>query len=310
MNSELMSTPNSYPTRLRRQCLFGTAAALLVVAALAGLALHSQSQLDRLLQQAQARSPIAAEAEAWNREITAIVSSGYRLIVVSAAAAAMVLCGVALWIVRSVVARLGVMSEAAGRILAGNHGTRLACESNDEIGALASQINELGAALETSNRRVPEAPTVSQGPSVSGTAAKRGGGPYRVLVAEDGPENRRFMNLVLRKAAVDVTMADNGREAVEIVLARVQGGESPFDLILMDMEMPVMNGYDATRTLRERGYQGRIVAVTGHTRDYDRQKCLDVGCDQYVCKPVDQDTLLTLVSAIGGRADAGNARSK
>jgi CheY-like chemotaxis protein len=151
---------------------------------------------------------------------------------------------------------------------------------------------------------------VSQGPSVSGTAAKRGGGPYRVLVAEDGPENRRFMNLVLRKAAVDVTMADNGREAVEIVLARVQGGESPFDLILMDMEMPVMNGYDATRTLRERGYQGRIVAVTGHTRDYDRQKCLDVGCDQYVCKPVDQDTLLTLVSAIGGRADAGNARSK
>jgi len=60
--------------------------------------------------------------------------------------------------------------------------------------------------------------------------------------------------------------------------------------------MPVMDGYDAARRLRQEGYTGRIIAVTGHSRDYDRQKCLNVGCDDYLAKPVDRQQLLEMVA--------------
>jgi len=116
----------------------------------------------------------------------------------------------------------------------------------------------------------------------------------RVLVAEDGPENRRFLALVLRKAGATVALAENGEQAMQI--AASPGAEGPFDVILMDMQMPVVDGYEATRRLRQAGYAGQIIAITAHTDAYDKSMCLQAGCDRYLPKPVDRETLLAAVT--------------
>lgn len=155
--------------------------------------------------------------------------------------------------------------------------------------------------------RVAEpAPRKSPPPKVAvpGPLPKPAGEPrFRILLAEDGPENRRLIAMILSKAGADVTMAENGQEAVGMALSTMAGKEhnqenatEPFDLILMDMQMPVMDGYEATRRLRQNGYSGLIVAVTGHTRSFDRQKCLDAGCNDYLAKPLDREKLLAMVS--------------
>jgi signal transduction histidine kinase/ActR/RegA family two-component response regulator len=119
----------------------------------------------------------------------------------------------------------------------------------------------------------------------------------RVLLAEDGPDNQRLVSHFLRKAGADVTIVENGKLALETALAtRTQG--PPFAVILMDMQMPVMNGYDATRALRDAGYDGPIVALTAHAMSGDRDTCLAAGCDEYVTKPVNRGELIALVQRI------------
>jgi Amt family ammonium transporter len=128
----------------------------------------------------------------------------------------------------------------------------------------------------------------------------------RVLLVEDGLENQRLISLVLRKAGADVTAVENGQLAVEITLAAYEAGK-PFDVILMDMQMPVMDGYTATRRLRELSYTGSIVALTAHAMAEDRQRCFDAGCNDYATKPIDQRKLLTTVAHW---ADCGQTRNE
>ena len=118
----------------------------------------------------------------------------------------------------------------------------------------------------------------------------------RILLAEDGPDNQRLIAFVLRKAGAEVELAENGEIALDLALAARQSG-SPFDVILMDMQMPVMDGYEATQKLRSAGYTEPIVALTAHAMAADREKCIEAGCDDYISKPIDSKKLVGAIEA-------------
>ena len=117
----------------------------------------------------------------------------------------------------------------------------------------------------------------------------------RILLAEDGLDNQRFIAHVLRKAGAGVSVAENGQVAVDLALAAEQAG-SAYDVILMDIQMPVMDGHKATRQLRKMGYANPIIALTANATNGNRQKCLNAGCDDYMTKPFDISTLVTVVA--------------
>jgi CheY-like chemotaxis protein len=127
----------------------------------------------------------------------------------------------------------------------------------------------------------------------------------RILLAEDGPDNQRLISFHLKRAGAEVILAENGAVAVDLALSAQDHGQ-PFQLILMDMQMPVLDGYAATRLLRTKGYRAPIVALTAHAMTGEHDKCLAAGCDAYATKPIDRHRLIELVAACLDR-QAGSA---
>ncbi|TVQ30859.1 MAG: GAF domain-containing sensor histidine kinase [Phycisphaeraceae bacterium] len=113
----------------------------------------------------------------------------------------------------------------------------------------------------------------------------------RILLAEDNPDNQKLIGHILRSAGAQVEIVENGREAVAAAMNACAEGQS-FDLILLDMQMPVLDGYGAARELREQWYAGPIAALTANAMEEDRLLCLEAGCDDYIVKPIDRANFL------------------
>lgn len=123
----------------------------------------------------------------------------------------------------------------------------------------------------------------------------------RVLVVEDAPDNQLLVSTILRAAGADVHVADDGKKGVEAA----QG--LPFDVVLMDIQLPVCDGYQATSTLRSLGYKGSIVALTAHATPDERERCLRSGCNDYRSKPLSADALVDVVDKWAKRTRRGEA---
>jgi len=117
-----------------------------------------------------------------------------------------------------------------------------------------------------------------------------------ILLAEDGPDNRELIRTLLQSAGAQVEAVENGREAVEAAAAK------KYDVILMDMNMPVMDGYEATRILRDRGYDRPILALTANAMASDVEQCLAAGCNRHIAKPIDRERLIGTIAAALGKA--------
>ncbi len=113
----------------------------------------------------------------------------------------------------------------------------------------------------------------------------------RILLAEDGPDNQRLIATILRKAGAEVLLAGDGQQALDQVFLAEREGR-PVDAVLMDMQMPVLDGYAATRVLRARGYAGPVIALTANAMTGDREACMAAGCSDFETKPIDRARLL------------------
>jgi two-component system CheB/CheR fusion protein len=121
----------------------------------------------------------------------------------------------------------------------------------------------------------------------------------RVLVADDRRDIWRVTKYFLEKCGAEVTVAEDGRQAVDAACAAREEG-SPFALIIMDMQMPVMNGREAVAELRRQGFVCPIIALTADAMEGEREACLKVGCNGYFPKPVDAVPLMEMVASLVG----------
>src|SRR5262245_21762401 len=120
--------------------------------------------------------------------------------------------------------------------------------------------------------------------------------PKRILLAEDSQDAQELMRWFLRRISAEIVSVENGKDAIEAV-TNAEKQNRAFDVVLMDMQMPIMNGFQAARILRQRGYRKPIIALTAHTLEGDREKCLESGCSDYISKPIDWNALIEKLEA-------------
>ncbi len=197
--------------------------------------------------------------------------------------------GLGLGITRRLAEMMGGELTARGELGKGStFGITIPTGSLEGIGMLDNPAEAVG------ERKVAAELQALRGDSLAG---------LRILLAEDSLDNRRLIRRILCNAGAEVEVAENGRLAVDSATA------GRFDLILMDMQMPEMDGYEATRTLCEQGFSEPIVALTAHAMRGDREKCLSAGCTGYLAKPISPRQLIETVMHHTGRQGAETEQS-
>ena len=160
----------------------------------------------------------------------------------------------------------------------------------------------LPAEQRRAEKLTPTKPAASTGQRLEG---------MRVLLAEDGPDNQRLITFHLRHAGAHVDVAENGLDAARMLGWDGRGfvpDQPAYDLLMTDIQMPEMDGYDLARLVRRGGLQIPILALTANAMSGDAQKCLDAGCDGYASKPIDRDRLIEACrQVISERAGVGAA---
>jgi len=113
------------------------------------------------------------------------------------------------------------------------------------------------------------------------------------LLVEDNPVNQKVVVAILGKKGYRIDIANHGREAIE----KLEGAEAPYDLVLMDVQMPVLDGLETTRLLRRnpKWEEAPIIAMTAHAMSGDRERCLEAGMSAYISKPVQPANLVSTV---------------
>ena len=132
----------------------------------------------------------------------------------------------------------------------------------------------------------------SDGNELDAAASRRCEG--RILLAEDSMDNQRLIAAYLRNGGATVETVETGRAAVDLAAAEWRAGR-PFDVVLMDCQMPVMDGYAATRELRRLGYDRPIIALTANAMTHDRDQCFAAGSDHFLTKPIQLDTFFRII---------------
>jgi PAS domain S-box-containing protein len=112
----------------------------------------------------------------------------------------------------------------------------------------------------------------------------------KILLAEDSPDNQLLASRFLRLAGAAVDVVNNGREAIDRL------NQKSYDVVLMDLQMPIMDGYEATESLRKKGFKGKILALTAHASNEEREHCLRSGFDGHIKKPIDRNILIDQVN--------------
>jgi two-component system, sensor histidine kinase and response regulator len=183
------------------------------------------------------------------------------------------------------------------RRLAEALGGSVAVESSPGRGSVFTLTIATGSLAEVKLRRGSASDVVvASRPATGGRLP-----PCRVLLVEDGVTNRKLIGLVLERAGAYVRSAENGQYGVEAATLE------KFDLVLMDMQMPVMDGYAATRELRRLGFTGPIIALTAHAMQGDERKCREAGCSGYLTKPINPERLIEAITeALGSRSPAND----
>ncbi len=132
---------------------------------------------------------------------------------------------------------------------------------------------------------LPEPPAIESqvmGPEAESISLE----PGRVLVVEDGDTNRKLIRIMLQRQGLEIMEATNGIDGVRMALS------GDFDIVLMDMQMPLLDGYSAAAEIRAKGSRVPIVALTAHAMSGDEEKCLAAGCSGYLTKPIDESRLM------------------
>jgi len=148
-------------------------------------------------------------------------------------------------------------------------------------------------------RTAPEAPREAAAPRLD--AGMAGRHPLRILLAEDNAVNQKLALRILQQMGYRADVASNGLEAVESV------GRQPYDVVLMDVQMPEMDGLEAARRICaqwQAARRPRIIAMTANAMQGDREQCLEAGMDDYITKPIRVEHLVEALQQVQAREDA------